>query len=90
VYDNQGRLKRNYAAYLPYRRVSPFEILITLHYYRNNTHSFREFDASNIHIYEQCNDIKDKKKTYFLFHYEDIPDSYQELDVEKQDISCLF
>ena len=86
VYDNKGRLKRKYAAaYLPSRRVSPFVTLISLHYYRNNTHSFREFDVYNVRTYEQCNDIKDAKKIYFAFHYEDIPDSYRELDVEKHD-----
>ena len=86
VYDNKGRLKRKYAAaYLPSRRVSPHKTLISLHYYRNNTHSFREFDAFNVRIYEQCNDIKDANKIYFAFHYEDIPDSYQELDVEKHE-----
>ncbi len=86
LYDNQGRLKRKYAAaYLPSRRVSPLETLISLHYYRNNTHSFREFDIHDVRIYEQCNDITDEKNIYFAFHYEDIPDSYQELDVEKHD-----
>ena len=87
VYDKKGRLKRKYsAAYLPSRRVSPLETSITLHYYSNDYHSSREFDIFNVHIYEQCNDIKDEKKTYFAFHYEDIIDSYQELDVEKHDI----
>jgi len=86
VYDDQGRLKRYYAAaYLPFRRTAPFDTLISLHYYTNNTHSFREFDASNVHIYEQCNDINDEKKTYFAFHYEDIPNSYKELDAVKRD-----
>jgi len=87
VYDKQGRLKRKYsAAYLPSRRISPLETSITLHYYSNDYHSFREFDIFNVHVYEQCNDIMDEQKTYFAFHYEDISDSYQELDVEKHDI----
>jgi len=86
VYDNQGRLKRNYAAaYLPFRRTAPFDTSISLHYYTDDTHSFREFDASNIQFYEQCSDVKDEKKTYFAFHYQDIPNSYKELDVAKRD-----
>ena len=92
VYDDHGQLKRNYAAaYLPTRRVSPLETSITLHYYKNNTYSFREFDAHDVLIYEQCNDLKDEEKIYFAFHYEDIPDSYQELDVEQRKIyrSCF-
>lgn len=85
MYDEQGRLKRNYSAsYLPSRRISPLETLITLHYYNNRYHSFREFDTSDIQIYEQCNDINDMKKTYIAYHYEDIPDSYQELDTDEQ------
>ncbi|MFW2438679.1 MAG: hypothetical protein ACN4GR_04845 [Arenicellales bacterium] len=87
VHDKQGRLKRKYSAtYLPSRRVSPFETSITLHYYSNGYHSFREFDVFNALYYEQCSDIMDKRKTYFALHYEDIPDSYQELDVEKHEI----
>lgn len=87
VYDEQGRLKRNYSAsYLPSRRISPLETLITLHYYNDIYHSFREFDSSNIQTYEQCNDVNDIKKTYIAYHYEDIPDTYQDILPEKQKI----
>lgn len=87
MYDDQGRLKRNYSAsYLPSRRISPLETLVTLHFYNNSYHSFREYDSSNIQVYEQCNDIADMKKTYIAYHYEDIPDSYQDLVPEVQGI----
>jgi hypothetical protein len=87
VYDNQGRLNRKYSAsYLPARRTSPLVTLIALHYYRNNIHSFREFDTFDNHVYEQCDDVKSEKKTYFALHYEEIPVSYLELDVKNHDI----
>ena len=84
-YDEKGRVAREYSAtYLPSRHTSPSETLIILHYYKDNLHSFREFDASNIHIYEQCNRIADDA-ALFALHYEDIPDSVSQLDKEKQD-----
>ena len=84
-YDEKGRVAREYTAtYLPSRSTSPSETLIILHYYKENLHSFREFDASNIHIYEQCNRVDDGS-TLFALHYEDIPDSVSQLDKEKQD-----
>ena len=85
AYDKEGRLKREYSAtYLPSRHTSPSETLITLHYYKGNLHSFREFDASNIHLYEQCSNIEDDS-VIFAFHYEDIPDSLSELEKDKQE-----
>lgn len=87
VYDAQGRLKREYfASYLPSRRTSPLATYIALHNYNNYTHSFREFDYSNTRVYEQCEGVKSNKNIYFAFHYEDIPESYLELDVKNHDL----
>ena len=84
AYDNKGRVKRHYSAtYLPSRHTSPFETLITLHSYEGGYHSSREFDASDILIYEQCVDASNGKLV-FAFHYEDIPESYLELGVDQQ------
>ena len=85
IYDELNRIKREYSAtYLPLRRASPLETVITLHAYPEGLHSLREFDASNILFYEQCTDAENKNKALFAFHYEDIPDSYEELDESKQ------
>lgn len=85
IYDDENRIKREYTAtYLPSRQTSPSEALITLHYYRNNLHSIREFDASNVLLYEQCNDTTQANKVIFSFDYVDIPESYSELDIGKQ------
>ncbi len=87
IYDEKGRVKRSYSAsYLPSRRVSPLETVVTLHFYSNGTHSLREFDAQNVNIYEQCNNINDETETYFAFHYEDIPESYTELEEGVRDL----
>ncbi|MDH5777888.1 MAG: tetratricopeptide repeat protein [Gammaproteobacteria bacterium] len=54
-YDKQGRVVRDYlAAYLPEHRNAPIQTLINFHYYNDGLHSFRQFDASGNHIYEQC------------------------------------
>ena len=84
AYDSQGRVKRHYSAtYLPSRHTSPFETLITLHSYEGDYHSIREFDASDILIYEQCVDSGNNRLA-FAFHYEDIPGSYSELEQSQQ------
>lgn len=84
AYDNHGRVKRHYSAtYLPSRHTSPFETLITLHSYEGGYHSSREFDASDILIYEQCVDVSNGRLVY-AFHYEDIPPSYSDLEKSRQ------
>ena len=91
AYDSNGRVKRHYSAtYLPSRQTSPFETLITLYSYEGNYHSSREFDASDILIYEQCLDISSRRYVFAL-HYEDIPESYIELEVNQQNeyLSCF-
>lgn len=55
IYDEQGRVIRDYlAAYLPVHRNAPIQTLINFHHYNDELHSFRQFDASGNHIYEQC------------------------------------
>lgn len=86
IYDDENRILREYSAtYLPSRRAAPLETLITRHYYRDDLHSFREYDASDILIYEQCNSIKEPANIYFALHYEDIPDTYKEIEKDQQD-----
>lgn len=84
AYDKQGRIKREYSAtYLPSRHTSPSETLIIMHTFKGHLHSYREFDASNIKTYEQCEDIR-SGRVIFALHYEDIPGSISELEQEKQ------
>ena len=86
VYDDEGRLKREYTAtYLPSRHASPSETLVILHYYKNNLHSFREYDASNFLVYEECRNMQDES-VIFALHDEDIPASIS--DLEKGDQSA--
>ena len=55
IYDESGRLVRDYAAaYMPVFRNAPFQTLINLHYYNQGLHAYRQFDASDVLIYEQC------------------------------------
>ena len=55
VYDNNGRLKRDYlAAFLPGHRNAPIQTLINFHYQNDELKSFRQFDASGERIYERC------------------------------------
>jgi hypothetical protein len=85
TYDDEGRMLREYSAsYLPSRRRAPFDTTIVWHYYKGDLHSIREFDASDVHLYEQCQSISNPAKTHIALHYEDIPGSYRELDKELQ------
>ncbi|MCK5360131.1 MAG: hypothetical protein KAJ95_05860 [Gammaproteobacteria bacterium] len=83
IYDDSGRVLREYSAtYLPSRYTSPAETLIILHNYNDSLHSFREFDASNVQLYEQCEKLNGE--IVFALHYVDIPDSLSQLEKEKQ------
>lgn len=90
IYDDFGRVAREYSAtYLPSRYTSPAETLIILHYYNNSLHSFREFDASNVQLYEQCEKLNGE--IVFALHYVDIPDSISQVEKEKrQDYRACF
>lgn len=55
VYDDQGRVLRDYSAsYLPNYRNAPSQTLIFLHNYNDGVHAFRSFDASGELIFERC------------------------------------
>lgn len=55
IYDKAGKVVRDYlAAYLPFNRNAPIQTLINLHGYHGELHGFRQFDASGVRIYEQC------------------------------------
>lgn len=55
IYDKSGRVIRDYSAiYLPWGRNAPIRTFINLHQYHDKLHGFRQFDASNNRLYEQC------------------------------------
>ena len=55
VYDERGRVKRDFLArFLPIYRNAPVQTLINFHGYSGDAHSFRQFDASDNLIYENC------------------------------------
>ncbi|HEY5683341.1 MAG TPA: hypothetical protein VIR61_06670 [Sulfuricaulis sp.] len=54
-YDDQGRVSQDFSAsYLARYRNAPIQTLINLHHYNGDLHSFRQFDASDNLIYEDC------------------------------------
>ena len=55
VYDEQGRLLRDYAfMYLPWARGAPIRTFVNLHSHENGLHAYRQFDASGTRTYEHC------------------------------------
>lgn len=55
VYDDRGRLRRDYAAiYLPWTHNAPIRTFINLHRHHDEVHAFRQFDASGEPQYERC------------------------------------
>jgi hypothetical protein len=55
IYDKTGRVERDYAAiYLPWGRNAPIRTFINLHQYRGGLHGYRQFDASDNLLYEEC------------------------------------
>ena len=80
IYDDKGRLKRDYSAsYLPVQRRAPYQTLINLHYYNKNLHSFRQFDALDNILYQQCEGTLNNKPVAIEFDYHEIPDSLDEI-----------
>jgi len=72
LYDENGRVVQDFAAsYLPRYRNAPIQTLINLHHYNGELHSFRQFDASGIRIYEDCRGtFSGKKVELMLEEYE--------------------
>ncbi|HSO06019.1 MAG TPA: hypothetical protein VLW45_02190 [Pelomicrobium sp.] len=55
VYDERGRVVRDYAAvYLPWRTHRPARTFVNLHAYNGGLHAFRQFDALGNHLRDQC------------------------------------
>jgi len=75
LWDKQGRLSKDFSAsYLTKHRNAPLQTLITIHYYNDDLHGFRVFDASRTRIYDVCRG-KYKGKTINI----DLDDDYGEL-----------
>lgn len=55
IYDHKGRVIRDYSAlYLTFSRNAPQQTLINLHAYNGELHAWRQFDASDERIHENC------------------------------------
>lgn len=55
IYDKTGRVIRDYSAiYLPWGRNAPIRTFINLHQYRGDLQGYRQFDASDNLLYEEC------------------------------------
>lgn len=55
VHDAGGRVTRDFLAwYLPFARNAPIGTFINLHAYHGELHAYRQFDASDNLIYENC------------------------------------
>lgn len=82
IYNVQGRLIRDYlSAYLPYNRNAPIQTLINLHAYHGALHGYRQFDASNIRIYEQCQGQYRGKAVMISLEQDELaPGPYQDKD----------
>ena len=81
IYDEQGRVTRDYvAAYLPKFRNAPYQTLINLHYYDDDLHAYRQFDASGRRIFESCNGSIFNEEVELLLEDYEIPDHISELD----------
>ncbi len=93
IYDDQGRLIRDYSAsYLPVHRKAPYQTLINLHYYEENLHSFRQFDAMDDMLYEQCVGTYNNKPVSIGFEYYDMPDSPDDIkdkDIRQAYLACF-
>lgn len=75
LHDKQGKVTKDFSAsYLTKHRNAPIQTLITLHYYNQDLHGFRVFDASHERIYESCKGKLNNKKVYI-----DLDDDYGEL-----------
>ena len=56
VYDDQGRVARDYSAwFLPIYRNAPRETNINFYHYDNDVRAWRQFDVFGNRVYEKCN-----------------------------------
>lgn len=78
VYDDKGRLKREYtAAYLPDRSETPVQTLIDIYAYADGLQAYRQFNASDELIYEQCLGEFEGKPVRIAWEDLDIPDKIE-------------
>jgi hypothetical protein len=55
IYDDSGKVVRDYyTRFLPFGRNAPVQTLINFHAYNGKLHAFRQFDASDKLLYEDC------------------------------------
>ena len=81
IYDDQGRVLREYlATYLPGRRETPFQTLITHYAYTGNLVAFRQFDASDDLLFEHCTGELEGKKVRLSFDEFEVPDNASEIE----------
>ena len=80
IYDDRGRLAREYlATYLPGRRETPFQTLITLYAYEDKLKAFRQFDASDDLLFEYCAGEQDGNQVRIAWDELELPDSISEI-----------
>ena len=93
IHDDQGRVSREYlATYLPGRRETPYQTLITLYAYEGGLKAFRQFDASNDLLFEHCAGEIDGQKVRISFDEFDVPDDAGKISDElerKAYLSCF-
>lgn len=83
IYDTQGRVLRHYSAtYLPVHRRAPDQTLINLHYYEDQLHSIRQFDALDNILYEQCIGSHNNKRVSFAYDFIEMPETADEIEDE--------
>lgn len=85
VYDDQGRVVRDYSAsYLPNYRNAPSQTLIFLHNYNEGVHAFRSFDASGERIFERCQGTFQGKEFDLRLDEDELSDaSYEKREFNK-------
>ncbi len=85
IYDPQGRVKVDYlAAFLPEHRNAPIQTLINLHGYNGSNHSFRQFDASGVHIYEQCKGKHQGKELFISLEEHELTTPHGQISSHRQ------
>jgi hypothetical protein len=82
IYDSRGKVIRDYGvSYLVDGRQAPMQTLINFHGYSGQLHAFRQFDASNNRIYENCSGSDNGKPVSIslgesdILEFEDMPKS---------------
>lgn len=87
VYDDQGRLLREYnASYLPGHTNAPYETMINLHYHDEDLHSFRQFDASGEVLYQQCTGKIGDQPVALAHEYYEMPDSLSDVPAHLREV----